>query len=110
MTGNVISIKKKNSHAQVSRISGVTISGHSRRNYTLYPGVDDKQRCITVNGASYHDVPVSYSVVGLENYELPVIGEFFCDIFAMEESVRPAQVRASHSCKFALYLKQYLKA
>lgn len=57
------------------------ISGHPRRNYTLYPGVDNKKKCITVSGASCNDVPITYSLVGLENYELPVIGEDETDYF-----------------------------
>lgn len=73
--GTAISIKKQNSRAEVMKIVGVTISGHLRRNYTLYPGVDNKKRCITVSGAAYNDVPITYSVVGLEIHELPVIGK-----------------------------------
>ncbi|XP_065200264.1 uncharacterized protein LOC135831590 isoform X2 [Planococcus citri] len=74
--GTAVSIKRKNSLAKVNKITGVMISGHPRRNYTLYPGVDNKKRCITVSGASCNDVPINYSLVGLENYELPVIGTY----------------------------------
>lgn len=74
--GTAISIRKRNSVAQVVRIVGVSISSHKRRNYTLYPGIDNKRRCIEVNGALCNDVPISYSVVGLETYEFPVIGKW----------------------------------
>jgi hypothetical protein len=59
--------------------------------------VDDKVRCINVDGAAIGDVPARFTVSGLEAYELPVIGTYVDPRIApgFFYSVRPAHGRRS---------------
>jgi len=49
-------------------------SSHAR--LTLMPGVDSHFNRTTVYGANLSDVPTTYTIIGLQNHEFPVIGTY----------------------------------
>ena len=71
--GVAVVVSRKGAAAQVTRLIGVSVANH--RGLSLEPGVDDKVRRTRVDGAPLGDVPVSYTISGLESYEMPVIGK-----------------------------------
>lgn len=76
VTGIAI-LKKGRGNAVVSRIVNVAIGiKQLKKGYELKPGVKSSSRRIIVNGNDINDIPCQYSIVGLERYELPVIGKF----------------------------------
>ena len=74
--GVAVVVSRKGAAAQVTRLIGVSVANH--RGLSLEPGVDDKVRRTRVDGAPLGDVPVSYTISGLESYEMPVIGKPIC--------------------------------
>lgn len=75
MTGIAILVKGKG-NAVVTRIVNVAIGiKQLKKGFELKSGVKTSSRRIAVNGCDIHDIPCQYSVVGLERYELPVIGK-----------------------------------
>ncbi|XP_075978103.1 uncharacterized protein LOC142977871 isoform X2 [Anticarsia gemmatalis] len=76
VTGLAI-VKKGRGNAKVSRVVNVAIGiKQLKKGYELKPGVESSSRRVTVNGADMKDIPCQYCIVGLERYELPVIGTF----------------------------------
>ncbi|CAH0715506.1 unnamed protein product, partial [Brenthis ino] len=76
VTGVAI-LKKGRGNAAVVRIVNVAIGiKQLKKGYELKPGIKSSSRRITVNGSDIKDIPCQYTVVGLERYELPVIGTF----------------------------------
>lgn len=76
VTGVAI-LKKGRGNAVVSRVVNVAIGiKQLRKGYELKPGIESSSRRITVNGGDIKDIPCQYCIVGLEKYELPVIGKF----------------------------------
>lgn len=68
-------LKKGRGNATVVRVINVAIGiKQLKKGYELKPGVQSSSRRIKVNGADIKDIPCQYSMVGLERYELPVIG------------------------------------
>lgn len=68
-------LKKERGNAKVLRVINVAIGiKQLKKGYELKPGIQSSSRRITVNGSDVKDIPCQYSVVGLERYELPVIG------------------------------------
>lgn len=75
VTGVAI-LKKGRGNASVSRVLNVAIGiKQQRKGYELKPGIQSSSRRIKVNGGDINDIPCQYCIVGLEKYELPVIGE-----------------------------------
>lgn len=75
-------LKKGRGNAVLSRVVNVAIGiNQLKKGYELKPGIKSSLRRITVNGADIKDIPCQYSVVGLERYELPVVGKFGSIIF-----------------------------
>jgi len=72
--GVAVVVSRKGAAAQATRLIGVSVANH--RGLSLEPGVDDKVRRTRVDGAPLGDVPVSYTISGLESYEMPVIGTY----------------------------------
>lgn len=71
-------LKKGRGKAVVERVLNVAIGiKQLRKGYELKPGIESSSRRITVNGSDIKDIPCQYCVVGLEKYELPVIGKYF---------------------------------
>lgn len=69
-------LKKTRGNATVSRVVNVAIGiKQLKKGYELKPGIKSSSRRITVNGCDIKDIPCQYSIVGLERYELPVIGK-----------------------------------
>ncbi|XP_039296763.1 uncharacterized protein LOC111060377 isoform X2 [Nilaparvata lugens] len=62
--------------AEVTKVVSVNIGSHARRGFTLTPGIGSHKRSTTVKGALVGDVPTVYTVLGLEPYELPVVGTY----------------------------------
>ncbi|XP_045773438.1 uncharacterized protein LOC123872884 isoform X1 [Maniola jurtina] len=76
VTGVAI-LKKGRGNAAVTRVVNVAIGiKQLKKGYELKPGIKSSSRKITVNGSDIKDIPCQYSVVGLERYELPVIGTY----------------------------------
>ncbi|XP_063624109.1 uncharacterized protein LOC134796091 isoform X1 [Cydia splendana] len=70
-------LKKGRGNAAVTRVVNVAIGiKQLRKGYELKPGIESSSRRVTVNGGDINDIPCQYSVVGLEKYELPVIGTY----------------------------------
>lgn len=67
--------KQARGSAKLVKILDAAIGFIPCRGYTLIPGVDDKQRQLVLNGCSIGDAPTTYTMTGLEPYELPVIGK-----------------------------------
>lgn len=69
-------LKKGRGNAVLSKVINVAIGiKQLKKGYELKPGVESSSRRITVNGNDVKDIPCVYSVVGIERYELPVIGK-----------------------------------
>lgn len=66
--------KQSRGSAKLVKILDAAIGFIPCRGYTLIPGVDDKQRQLVLSGCSIGDAPTTYTMTGLEPYELPVIG------------------------------------
>nr|XP_032516999.1 uncharacterized protein LOC116769910 isoform X1 [Danaus plexippus plexippus] len=95
MTGIAILVKGKG-NAVVTRIVNVAIGiKQLKKGFELKSGVKTSSRRIAVNGCDIHDIPCQYSVVGLERYELPVIGTYVDPriIPGFHYRVRPANCR-----------------
>ncbi|CAG9561866.1 unnamed protein product [Danaus chrysippus] len=95
VTGVAILVKGKG-NAVVTRIVNVAIGiKQLKKGFELKPGVKSSSRRIAVNGCDIHDIPCQYSVVGLERYELPVIGTYVDPriIPGFHYRVRPANCR-----------------
>lgn len=76
VTGLAI-VKKGRGNAVVTKIVNAAIGiKQLRKGYELRPGIESSSRRITVSGAAIKDIPCQYCVVGLEKYELPVIGTY----------------------------------
>ncbi|CAG9786770.1 unnamed protein product [Diatraea saccharalis] len=76
VTGVAI-LKKGRGKAAVTRVINVAIGiKQLKKGYELKPGIVSSARRITVNGGDIKDIPCQYSLVGLERYELPVIGTY----------------------------------
>nr|CAD7590117.1 unnamed protein product [Timema genevievae] len=71
----VVKPKSGDGKARVMRVMNVTVGGNMR-GFTLTPGVSDHCRRITVSGQLIGDVPIQYTVIGLNVYEIPVIGTY----------------------------------
>ncbi|XP_023946395.1 uncharacterized protein LOC112051828 isoform X1 [Bicyclus anynana] len=70
-------LKKGRGNAVVTRVVNVAIGiKQLKKGYELKPGIKSSSRRITVSGSDINDIPCQYSVVGLERYELPVIGTY----------------------------------
>ncbi|KAL0838791.1 hypothetical protein ABMA28_016834 [Loxostege sticticalis] len=70
-------LKKGRGKASVTRVINVAIGiKQLKKGYELKPGIESSSRRISVNGSDIKDIPCQYCVVGLEKYELPVIGTF----------------------------------
>lgn len=83
VTGVAI-LKKGRGNAVVTRIVNVAIGiKQLRKGYELKPGIESSSRRIKVNGGDVNDIPCQYSIVGLEKYELPVIGKFKLFLFKL---------------------------
>jgi hypothetical protein len=54
------------------RLVNVLLGSHAR-GYSLEPGAGERRT--TVHGARIGDVPISYTVIGLETHEIPVVGK-----------------------------------
>ncbi|XP_075237149.1 uncharacterized protein LOC142333652 isoform X2 [Lycorma delicatula] len=67
---------KSGAAGEIIKVVSVSLGSHSRRGFTLTPGISSHQRSIVVKGTSIGDIPTMYTVVGLETYELPVIGTY----------------------------------
>jgi len=67
--------KPSRGSAKLVKILDTSIGFIPCRGYTLIPGVDVKQRQLVLNGCSIGDAPTTYTMTGLEPYELPVIGK-----------------------------------
>uniref|UniRef100_A0A1B6CT64 Uncharacterized protein n=1 Tax=Clastoptera arizonana TaxID=38151 RepID=A0A1B6CT64_9HEMI len=76
ITGMAVCTKGKRGSANVIRIERVTVGSHPRRGFTLTPGINNKLRSTVVKGANIGDVPTRYTIIGLEPYEMPVIGTY----------------------------------
>lgn len=70
-------LKKGRGNAAVTRVVNVAIGiKQLKKGYEMKPGIKSSSRRIKVSGADIKDIPCQYSVVGLEKYELPVIGTY----------------------------------
>lgn len=70
-------LKKGRGKASVTRVINVAIGiKQLKKGYELKPGIESSSRRISVNGSDIKDIPCQYCVVGLEKYELPVIGKY----------------------------------
>lgn len=86
--------------AQVKRVISVSVANH--RGLTLEPGVDDRVRRIHVDGAIIKDVPVRFTINGLEAYELPVIGKY-CNLVLFVEFVGFLLIHCSLVCPYFVW-------
>ncbi|CAG5046013.1 unnamed protein product [Parnassius apollo] len=89
-------LKKGRGNAKVLRVINVAIGiKQLKKGYELKPGIVSSSRRIKVNGSDINDIPCQYSVVGLERYELPVIGTYVDPriIPGFSYRVRPANSR-----------------
>lgn len=69
-------LKKSRGTAVVSKVINVAIGiKQLKKGYEMKPGIESSSRRIKVNGSDIKDIPCQYCVVGLEKYELPVIGK-----------------------------------
>lgn len=76
VTGAAILKKTSLGNALVTRVVNVAIGiKQLKKGFELKPGIESSSRRVTVNGADVNDIPCQYSIVGLERYELPVIGK-----------------------------------
>ncbi|KAJ0176590.1 hypothetical protein K1T71_007769 [Dendrolimus kikuchii] len=76
VTGTAL-LKKGRGNAKVLRVVNVAIGiKQLKKGYELKPGIESSSRRITVNGGDIADIPCQYCIVGLEKYELPVIGTY----------------------------------
>lgn len=64
-------------NASVVKIFNAAIGiKQNKKGYILKPGIESSSRRITVSGDKIKDIPCTYTIVGLERYELPVIGTY----------------------------------
>ncbi|XP_064112972.1 uncharacterized protein LOC135219817 [Macrobrachium nipponense] len=75
ITGEAVSIKpqKPGSPAVLKRVIKCNVGGE--RGLTLEAGVDNSTITV-VNGQKTGDIPLQYSITGLQPYELPVVGTY----------------------------------
>ncbi|XP_053609377.1 uncharacterized protein LOC128674664 isoform X1 [Plodia interpunctella] len=95
VTGVAI-LKKGRGKAVVERVLNVAIGiKQLKKGYELKPGIESSSRRITVNGSDIKDIPCQYCVVGLEKYEIPVIGTYVDPrvVPGFQYRVRPAGSR-----------------
>lgn len=92
VTGTAI-LKKGKGNAVVARVVNVAIGiKQLKKGYELKPGIKSSSRRITVNGCDLNDIPCQYSVVGLERYELPVVGKYlYKNMFAQRYDLKNLQ-------------------
>lgn len=98
VSGVAIVSRPKHGSATVHRVINASIGLPPRRGYTLVPGVDNKFRTISVSGAAINDVPTTYTITGLEPFEMPVIGTYVNPriVPGFEYRVCPAGNRRRH--------------
>lgn len=76
VTGTAILMKGRG-NAVIKRVINVAIGiKQLKKGYELKPGIESSSRRISVNGGDIKDIPCQYCVVGLERYELPVVGKY----------------------------------
>jgi len=73
---NGLAVCTRSKGGLVTKVIGATVGSHPRRGFTLTPGINNRLRSTRVKGESIQDAPTSYTVTGLEAYELPVIGTY----------------------------------
>ncbi|KAI5710592.1 hypothetical protein M8J76_015003 [Diaphorina citri] len=98
VSGVAIVSRPRGKSATVLRVTNASIGYPARRGYTLVPGVDNKYRTVTVSGAAIGDAPTTYTVTGLEPFEMPVIGTYVDPriVPGFEYRVCPAGNRRRH--------------
>lgn len=74
MNGIAVSVKSKT--GVKTKVIGATVGNHPRRGFTLKAGINTSQRTTVVRGENINDVPTTYTIFGLEPYEMPVIGTY----------------------------------
>lgn len=67
--------KRGNTKAVITLISNVTI-GTLCKGFLLKPGVHSSARRVTVSGKDIGDIPTKYTMTGLQDYEIPVVGTY----------------------------------
>lgn len=72
--GTVICQKSRGSKATITR-SHVTIGTHCKT-FVLQSGIHTNARRVTVRGKDIGDIPTQYTMSGLQEYEIPVVGTY----------------------------------
>lgn len=74
LSGVAVALKPKGkSSAEVTKVVNIHIK---KQRLYLIPGIKNNYRRVTVRGKDINDVPTKYTMTGLEDYELPVVGEY----------------------------------
>lgn len=74
LSGVAVALKPKGkSCAEVTKVVNIHIK---KQRLYLIPGIKNNYRRVTVRGKDINDVPTKYTMTGLEDYELPVVGEY----------------------------------
>lgn len=77
---------RRQASAAIIKITNVSIGMKShKKGFELKPGIQSSLRRTTIIGEDVGDIPTKYTIVGLEPYELPVIGKILiiyklCDL------------------------------
>lgn len=69
-------IKKSKTARSASVVHVIRATVGIQRGATLIPGINFQQRTTVVSGQSIGDIPTRYTIIGLEPYEMPVIGTY----------------------------------
>lgn len=74
LTGTVVALKPKGRlNAEVIKVTNINVR---KQRWYLIPGIQNNYRRVTVRGQDINDVPTKYTMTGLEQYEIPVVGTF----------------------------------
>lgn len=76
ISGVAVSIKPSGSRSTASLQKIIKCSIGGERGYTLVAGADTSSHITMVNGEKNGDIPIQYSITGLQPHEVPVIGTY----------------------------------
>ncbi|CAL4089408.1 unnamed protein product [Meganyctiphanes norvegica] len=99
ISGLAVAQKKKTPRAVAEVTEIVCCSIDRARGYTLVAGADSSTHITIIKGEKINDIPTTYSLKGLQPYEIPVVGTYVDPriITGFKYSVRPAD---SKKCLF----------
>lgn len=78
----IVRKSRRQASASVVKVVNVSVGGvkSNKKGFELKPGIQSSSRRTTIIGEEVGDVPTKYTIVGLEPFELPIIGNYLLQI------------------------------